>query len=67
MVSEKYRLVYYWDDYFADYRFELERSRHGSFNDPESIADGDAEWANRTAKHYDIELPKSYLEEQENK
>lgn len=58
-----YRITAYWNDDYAEYVYVLERDAGSSFKQPEDVAEGDREWANRQAEHYGIELPKSLQEE----
>lgn len=52
-------LTRYWDNDLAEYRFKLYEGTADKYQidfDLTLIADGDAEWAARTAKHYNLEI-----------
>lgn len=53
----QYKIGYLWDDYKADYTYYLMLDTGSSFKDAVEIADGDKAWAERTAKHYNIDMP----------
>ena len=59
----EYRLGYFWDDYLAEYRFQLQRDTGSSFEKPEEVEDGNLEWAERQSRHYGIDMPASYYEQ----
>jgi hypothetical protein len=59
----EYRLGYYWDDYLAEYRFQLQKDTGSSFKQSEEVEDGNLEWAERQSRHYGIDIPKGYYEQ----
>ena len=59
----EYRLGYFWDDYLAEYRFQLQKDTGSSFKQSDEVEDGNLEWAERQSKHYGIDIPKGYYEQ----
>lgn len=60
MQTNNVKLEIYWDDRYAEYRYQLVKDGVDVLS-----ANGDYEWANKTAAHYGITVPRAGEEHEE--